>query len=986
MMGVESDTATENNAGRGRSCWQTSSRKALLLGTALCAAAISGFVSAPAAKAQDSGAAPADQGKLEEIVVTARQRSEKEVEVPISIQAFSAAQIAAAGITDLNSLQFQAGFTFQQAASTQAGGREFPTLVMRGLEPTYGGDQQGNSGSLFVDGIFISSGLASLDTSDVSRIEVLKGPQNVYFGRSTFGGAINFITANPSNTFGGTIDASGTMRGSSNVTASVEGPLIDGILDGRLILHDYNKTAEYHATDGGDLGAEESKSVTGTLYATPMDGLWLRFRGHYQQDDDSAADLGFIPGTEFGTVCSGGKATSPTGKPVPVTLSSPYFCGTIPSLAQTGGIVLDQNTAVPGPFATSLANNSFGSSGASDPVLAQVPHLSHSGLRRDILQVSGQAGYDLPYGFNLALNAGYNSMQSLDIWDLDRSANQVFINAQPIASNDLTLDAKVSSDQSERLRGLIGISYFHSHYQIDQDDDNFYGYQPLSFLYSGTSIQTANYENETDETRSVYGSIDFDIVDWLTVTAEGRYQHDLVQDTTYGGGAQYSKTFNNILPRAIIKFHPEEDWNFYASWSEGIQPASLQTGYINATPAQRAYLATVVPGVGDYSPLAKLYSWEVGAKQSLFEGRLQYGLALYDEKWYHQETTAAVFNPAGCAATPLTAGCPLGVSGAFLYLSNNADIKGIEFSAAGQITPEWSADVSADYKHAVWLDYYNSTLGPFAGGATHFNGNQLSRVPSWEGAVSTTYRDHLFGDWEWFARGQMTYTGSMYESEVNVGKTSSFERVDASFGVVRDTLTVEIYAKNLLNDQNWDFASRVPELATIGDLFSGYAKYMGVLVQAPDRRDVGIKVHYKFGEEAAAAPEAPPAPYVPPPVIAPAPTARSYMVFFDFNKSDLTPDALKIVDQAAANAGPAKVTEITVTGHTDTVGSDAYNMRLSRRRAESVAAELEAKGIPSAEIAIFAKGKKDLLIPTADGVKEPQNRRVQIVYAGGGVS
>jgi outer membrane protein OmpA-like peptidoglycan-associated protein len=97
----------------------------------------------------------------------------------------------------------------------------------------------------------------------------------------------------------------------------------------------------------------------------------------------------------------------------------------------------------------------------------------------------------------------------------------------------------------------------------------------------------------------------------------------------------------------------------------------------------------------------------------------------------------------------------------------------------------------------------------------------------------------------------------------------------------------------------------------------------------------------------------------------------------------LTPEAVKVVDQAAANAAPAKVTRIDVTGHTDTVGSDAYNMRLSRRRAESVAAELEARGIPSSEIAIFAKGKKDLLVPTADGVREPQNRRVQIVYEGG---
>jgi outer membrane protein OmpA-like peptidoglycan-associated protein len=97
-------------------------------------------------------------------------------------------------------------------------------------------------------------------------------------------------------------------------------------------------------------------------------------------------------------------------------------------------------------------------------------------------------------------------------------------------------------------------------------------------------------------------------------------------------------------------------------------------------------------------------------------------------------------------------------------------------------------------------------------------------------------------------------------------------------------------------------------------------------------------------------------------------------------------EAVAIVGQAAHNAGPAKVTHLEVTGHTDTVGSDAYNMRLSRRRAESVAAELEKDGIPASEIAIFAKGKRDLLVPTADGVREPQNRRVQITYSDGGPS
>jgi len=144
-----------------------------------------------------------------------------------------------------------------------------------------------------------------------------------------------------------------------------------------------------------------------------------------------------------------------------------------------------------------------------------------------------------------------------------------------------------------------------------------------------------------------------------------------------------------------------------------------------------------------------------------------------------------------------------------------------------------------------------------------------------------------------------------------------------------------------------------------------------------------VKFTYRFGGEATDVCDC--AALVRVPVVAPAPAQvpKSYLVFFDFDKSDLTPEAVAIVGQAASNAGPAKVTEIQVTGHTDTVGSDAYNMRLSRRRAESVAARLEDDGIPSSEIAIIAKGKRDLLVPTGDGVKEPQNRRVQIVYSAG---
>jgi OOP family OmpA-OmpF porin len=107
--------------------------------------------------------------------------------------------------------------------------------------------------------------------------------------------------------------------------------------------------------------------------------------------------------------------------------------------------------------------------------------------------------------------------------------------------------------------------------------------------------------------------------------------------------------------------------------------------------------------------------------------------------------------------------------------------------------------------------------------------------------------------------------------------------------------------------------------------------------------------------------------------------ARSYLVFFDFDSSRLTPEAKQIVASAAADALQGKTTRIDVTGHTDRSGSDKYNQALSVRRAESVRRELVADGVADSLIVTRGVGESDPLVPTADGVREPQNRRVEIV-------
>ncbi len=129
---------------------------------------------------------------------------------------------------------------------------------------------------------------------------------------------------------------------------------------------------------------------------------------------------------------------------------------------------------------------------------------------------------------------------------------------------------------------------------------------------------------------------------------------------------------------------------------------------------------------------------------------------------------------------------------------------------------------------------------------------------------------------------------------------------------------------------------------------------------------LGLQV--KFGApEPAAAP-------APPPVVAP-----SFMVFFDWDRSTLSAQALNTIKQAADAFKSKGNARITATGHTDRSGPESYNMALSLRRANAVKDALVRDGVPATAISVVGKGESDPLVPTADGVREPQNRRVVIV-------
>ncbi|MDR3530587.1 MAG: OmpA family protein [Rhodopila sp.] len=139
--------------------------------------------------------------------------------------------------------------------------------------------------------------------------------------------------------------------------------------------------------------------------------------------------------------------------------------------------------------------------------------------------------------------------------------------------------------------------------------------------------------------------------------------------------------------------------------------------------------------------------------------------------------------------------------------------------------------------------------------------------------------------------------------------------------------------------------------------------------------DVVVGVRYAFN-----VPPPPAPPTAPAPAAAPAPApARSYLVFFDWDKADLTDRAKAIVKEAADNSTRVQVTRIEVNGYADTSGKPQYNQALSVRRANAVAGELVRDGVPRNVINIQGFGDTHLLVATGPGVREPQNRRVEII-------
>ena len=278
------------------------------------------------------------------------------------------------------------------------------------------------------------------------------------------------------------------------------------------------------------------------------------------------------------------------------------------------------------------------------------------------------------------------------------------------------------------------------------------------------------------------------------------------------------------------------------------------------------------------------------------------------------------------------------------------------------------------------------------------------------GTARTIYSQHQKGDlqiWDLMLNGLYDFNREgQFQPYVGVGIGAAKVKAKASnlAAVTVDpvgTTIVGAFSANGFNDSETAFAYQ--GLAGIGYSLSerlkldlGY-KYFAVddldfngigplgeaRVYDSDYRDhsVTLGLRYAFG-----APAAPPPP--PPPTQLDAPVAaacstvnQSFVVYFEWDKADLTSQASAVVDQAIANIAArsdCSTGGVTIVGHTDTSGSSAYNQRLSANRAAVVAAALQTRGIASGAINTAARGEDDLAKSTRDGVREPLNRRSEV--------
>lgn len=477
-------------------------RNMLLGATMLCAAATPAF-----AYAQDATAADAvdaiDYGN--DIIVTASKRSQTLQDTPVAVSVTTAAQLEESQIRDLIDLQTSVPSLrvsqLQSSANTNFIIRGFGNGANNaGIEPSVG---------VFIDGVYRSRSAAQIgDLPNVERIEVLRGPQSTLFGKNASAGVISIVTQKPQYDFGGSVEASYGNFDAITVKGNITGPISDTIAFS--IGGNYNRRDGY-AQDlklNTDVNDRNRYGVRGQLLFEPTDALSIRLIGDYDKIDENC--------------CIAGNVLA--GPTIPITN------------ALAGGTSVDANN----PYSYEVYNNFLSTN--------------------DIENYGGSAQIDYDLG-TLALTSitAYRKVQADTNQDSDfTGADLIGEKSDKVGIDTFTQEFRVTSDFDGPINFLLGGYYFNE--KVDQQSAIKFGTQfrpygdALIRAASGNALNVALLEGALgtsegnpakyagsffragdgldeayrmkDEAFSIFGTVDFDVTDRLTVSVGGNYTKD----------------------------------------------------------------------------------------------------------------------------------------------------------------------------------------------------------------------------------------------------------------------------------------------------------------------------------------------------------------------------------------------------------------------------------------------------------------------------
>jgi iron complex outermembrane receptor protein len=685
---------------------------------------------------------------IEEIVVTARKKEERLQDVPLSVSAFTAADIEALRLVRIDDIaRFTPGFSFNSATGRQ------PTSdrpVIRGLTTIRNGIANSNVAATFVDGVYLGGSSQTADLLNLDRVEVIRGPQQAQYGRGTYAGAINYVTRRPSDELEGEVFATAAEHDTHELHGWLSGPLTE-TLSGYVGASYREYGGEYtNIRDGTTVGSQESTNLSGKLYWTPTDQWDVSLKIGLQNTDDGHYAMYLQPRT-LNNCCD---------REVDAPRAREYYIGEAPA-------------AQPVNLYTDLLDEAGDAGVQLDRRLAALDVRWTSTAGYTISSVTGFVDDEFDHGFDSSYAAYDPSFSS------PRIAPGSFTKLESFEQQDFSQEFRLSSPDAAMLRWTAGLYYYKG--QLDK--------VASSSLYLDTNddlvvVDSTRFDEDGIRNVAVFGSADWDVSDDWRATIELRWAEDKVTLDNLSNGqvaSSFSETFTSFTPRFTLAYQANDDTNYYLTVAKGTNP-----GDFNSRVPDESYRAV---------DEEKLWSYELGMKGQWWEQRLQSNLAVYYMDVTDQQLTTLVETPTGPAAIIQNVG--------------ETEVYGLEADLTVFISDYFSVGATYGYTHAEFTEHFSRDEADLRGGDGSIadtlllgdvSGNRVPRVPEHMASLVLSYRQPVADLGAWYLTGDYSYESSKYAQEHNLIETGDQSLVGARTGFDTGRWDVSLWVRNLLDD------------------------------------------------------------------------------------------------------------------------------------------------------------------------------------------